>query len=171
MTDSVQPPRDSGPRGAADFTLDNIGRHRRGAFAVERIIAVAVGIEGVEGFAVVLVERQSQLDAYGQIWISDEIPAERHQVGIPFLESGERRAPSRLGLTVVANRPRRFDENGRFFAFFAPEGRGQVVFQETISWLFTDPSNPQGIGFRSDWIMDGGRNESCGMARQAGRSS
>lgn len=125
MTDSVQPPRDSGPRGAADFTLDNIGRHRRGAFAVERIIAVAVGIEGVEGFAVVLVERQSQLDAHGQIWISDEIPAERHQVGIPFLESGERRAPSRLGLTAVANRPRRFDEMADFLRFSLQKGEAK----------------------------------------------
>jgi hypothetical protein len=46
-----------------------------------------VGIEGVEGFAVVLVERQSELDSLGQIRICNEMPSKRHQVRISLFDN------------------------------------------------------------------------------------
>jgi len=64
----------------------NPGRRRCGA-VIERIIGVPAGIEGIEGVAVVLVERQSEPDALRQIGISDEVPAECYKVRISFFDN------------------------------------------------------------------------------------
>ena len=45
-----------------------------------------MGFEGVESFAVVVVERYAELDAFGQIGIGDEMPTEGDGVGVAFFD-------------------------------------------------------------------------------------
>jgi hypothetical protein len=56
--------------------------------AVERVVRVSAGIEGVEGIAAVILEWQSELDALRQIRIRNEVTPERDQISITLLDDG-----------------------------------------------------------------------------------
>src|SRR6185503_15907619 len=49
---------------------------------IERVIGIAVGVEGVESLAVVLVKRQPEFDALRQVRIREEMAPERHRISI-----------------------------------------------------------------------------------------
>jgi hypothetical protein len=53
---------------------------------VEGVVGVPMGLEGIEGLAVVVVERQAKLDALGQIGVSNEMPSEGDRVGVVFFD-------------------------------------------------------------------------------------
>ena len=65
---------------------------------VERIIRVAVSLEGVERIAIVWIQRQPEPDALWQVGIRDEVPSEGNQVRIPVSNS------SFSGITLKTSR-------------------------------------------------------------------
>jgi hypothetical protein len=50
--------------------------------AVKRIVGVAVGIEGIESFAIVGVQRESLADALRKIGIRGKVTAEGNYAGV-----------------------------------------------------------------------------------------
>jgi hypothetical protein len=78
-------PVSDGFRGGAIVASWALSRQKSlcgGAQVIERVVCITVSIEGVERVAVVIVERQSQLDPLGQIRIRDEIAPKRYQISI-----------------------------------------------------------------------------------------
>src|ERR1700729_915 len=58
---------------------------------VGRIVRVAAGVEAIEGAPVIAIERQAKLDALRQVWVGDELTAERDEAGDAVGDGGLRR--------------------------------------------------------------------------------
>src|SRR5258706_13052695 len=71
--------------------MDDRGNRFRLLF-VERIISVAMSVEGVERVAIVGIQRQPEPDTLWQVGIRQEKPPEGNQVGISFLYDFLRRS-------------------------------------------------------------------------------